>query len=130
MLSSTVLGAFVMKNERGFMLLSAILLTLVVSIMATVFLRANVRNQQRNSALYYTAINLADEQFAILKSNHKKEIPDDDRKTHNGLKENAAPIEFRVTHTSGGSNVTVRVEWTVDGETKFLESTRTILAEN
>lgn len=129
MIASDV-GAAAMKNERGFMLLSAIFLTLVVSIMATVFLRANVRNQQRNSALYYTAINLADEQFAILKSNHEKEIPDDDKKTYNGLKENAAPIEFRVTKSFSGSSATVRVEWTVDGETKFLESTRTILAEN
>lgn len=119
------------KNERGFMLLSAIFLTLIVSIMATILLHANVKVQQRNSTLYLTAINLANEQFALLEIDTSLEIPDDDKKSYNGLSGNAAPVVFRISKIhQGDRQYTVKVEWTVDGETETFESTKTILAEN
>lgn len=125
-------GAALMKNERGFMLLSAIFLTLIVSIMAMILFNANVKVQQRNSTLYLTAINLANEQFAILESGANIEIPEEDKISYNGVKENSEPIKFRVSKSISGSEVTVKVEWEVKGKTETFESTKTIrsIAEN
>lgn len=119
-------GAALMKNERGFMLLSAIFLTLIVSIMAMILFSANLKVQQRNSTLYLTAINLANEQFAILESSANVEIPEEDKISYNGVKENSQPIRFRVSKNINGSEVTVKVEWEVNGETKTFESVKTI----
>lgn len=126
-------GAALMKNERGFMLLSAIFLTLIVSIMAAILFNANVKVQQRNSTLYLTAINLANEQFAILESDADIEIPDEDKISYNGVKEDSEPIRFRVSKSINGSEVTVKVEWTVNGENQTFESKkiiRRIITEN
>lgn len=117
------------NNERGFMFLSAIFLTLIVSLMATMLLTANVKTQQRNSTLYLTAINLANEQFALLESNSGLEIPAEDKKSYNGMSQNAEPIEFRISKSFSGSEVTVKIEWTVNGKTETFESTKTILTE-
>ena len=119
-------GAALMKNERGFMLLSAIFLTLIVSVMASILFNANAKVQQRNSTLYLTAINLANEQFAILESGANIEIPAEDKISYNGVKENSQPIEFRVSKNINGREVTVKVEWEVNGETKTFESVKTI----
>ena len=121
-----------MNNERGFMLLSAIFLTLIVSVMASILFNANVKVQQRNSTLYLTAINLANEQFAILESGANIEIPEEDKISYNGVKENSEPIKFRVSKNINGREVTVKVEWEVNGETKTFESTKTIrsIADN
>ena len=56
------------NNQRGFMLLNVVFLTLIVSIGAQILLNANVKVQQRNSTLHLTAINLANEQFAEIES--------------------------------------------------------------
>ena len=121
-----------MNNERGFMLLSAIFLTLIVSVMASILFNANVKVQQRNSTLYLTAINLANEQFAILESGANIEIPEEDKISYNGVKENSPPIRFRVSKNINGREVTVKVEWEVNGETKTFESVKTIrsIADN
>ena len=123
-----------MKSERGFMLLSAIFLTLIVAITAQMILSANVKVQQRNSTLYFTAINLADEQFAILESGANISIPAEDLKSYNGVKEDSVPIEFKVsTIPQGNSKFKVKVEWNVDGESKTFESLkiiRRIITEN
>ena len=125
-------GAALMKNERGFMLLSAIFLTLIVSIMAMILFNANAKVQQRNSTLYLTAINLANEQFAILESGANIEIPEEDKISYNGVKENSEPIKFRVSKSISGFEVTVKVEWEVNGKTETFESTKTIrsIADN
>ena len=114
------------------MLLSAIFLMLIVSIMAMIFFNANAKVQQRNSTLYLTAINLANEQFAILESGANIEIPEEDKISYNGVKENSEPIKFRVSKSISGSEVTVKVEWEVNGKTETFESTKTIrsIADN
>lgn len=126
--------AVVMKtdNQRGFMFLSAIFLTLIVALMAQIILHANSKVQQRNSTLYFTAINLANEQFAILESGAEIDIPAEDLKSYNGMDENATPINFNVTIPKQTKiaedliEVTVKVEWTVNGETEKFESTKII----
>ena len=125
-------------NERGFMLLSTIFLTLIVSIMAQIFLNANVKIRHRNSALYFTAINLANEQFAFIESIAAKtgkidtscHVPAEDLKSYNGVNENSAPVEFEISTIQNGYEVTVKVTWTVNGETETFESVKTILPEN
>lgn len=133
MTASGACGAIMIKNERGVMFLSAVFLTLIISFIAVLTLNAKYKVQQRNSTLYFTAINLANEQFAILESSilegeSNLRIDPDEMKSYNGMKENAAPIEFRVTKIPRGANeYTVKVEWTVNGETETFESTKIIL---
>lgn len=125
-------------NQRGFMFLSAIFLTLIVAIMAQILLQANSKVQQRNSTLYYTAINLANEQFAMIESiaaetgviDTSCHVPANELKSYNGMSENAQPIEFRIFTTSADSKVTVKVEWTVKGKTETIESTKIIRRVN
>ena len=111
-------------NQRGFMFLSAIFLTLIVSIMAQIILTANAKVQQRNSTLYFTAVNLANEQFAMIEGGGT--IPAEDLKSYNGMSEDAAPIIFNVSYTQAGNKYTVKVEWTVNGETENFISTKTV----
>ena len=125
------------NNQRGFMFLSAIFLTLIVAIMAQIILTANAKVQQRNSTLYLTAVNLANEQFAILESGEKNiSIPDEDKKSYNGMSEDAETINFNVSIpkqtpiTEKLIEVTVKVEWTVNGETEKFESTKIIFNGN
>lgn len=120
------------KNERGFLMLSAIFLTLIVSIMAMILLNSNSKVQQRNSTLYLTAINLANEQFALLESSSNVEISAEDLKSFNGVSEDSSPVEFKIFTTPiNESTYTVKVEWTVNGKTKNIESTKNVrLIEN
>lgn len=116
------------------MFLSAIFLTLIVAITAQILLHANSKVQQRNSTLYFTAINLANEQFAVMESIADLEgvidtschVSEAERKSLNGMSETATPIEFKISTSAAGSIVTVKVEWIVNGETKFIESTKII----
>lgn len=55
-------------NQRGFMLLSAVFLTLIVSFMAALTFQAVTLQHKDKTALELTAINLADEQFAMIES--------------------------------------------------------------
>lgn len=121
------------------MLLSAIFLTLIVGIMAQILLQATSKVQQRNSTLYYTAINLANEQFAMIESiaaetgviDESCHIPADELKSYNGMSETAEPIEFKISTSSEGSKVTVKVEWTVKGKPEPpFKSTRIIQRVN
>lgn len=123
-----------LNNQRGFMFLSAIFLTLIVAITAQILLHANSKVQQRNSTLYFTAINLANEQFAVMESIADLEgvidtschVSEAERKSLNSMSETATPIEFKISTSAAGSIVTVKVEWIVNGETKFIESTKII----
>ena len=123
-----------LNNQRGFMFLSAIFLTLIVAIMAQILLHANSKVQQRNSTLYFTAVNLANEQFAILEGGGS--IPPEDLKSLNGMDENATPIIFDVSITQQTPisenlvEVTVKVTWTVDGKPENFESTKIITNGN
>ena len=112
------------------MLLSAIFLTLIVSIMATMILNANAKIKQRNSTLYFTAINLANEQFAIIESGQPYSIPAEDLRSYNGVDEDSAPIIFEISTSHTGNKYTVKVEWNINGETKTFESVKTILPKN
>lgn len=104
-------------NEKGFMLISVVFLTLIVSFMAAMTLQAMTRVKNGDAALRLHAINLADEQFALIESGSAKNIPDDDLKSYGLYYKDAEkiPTEFQVTTNISGSGnlreVTVTVTW-------------------
>ena len=88
-------------NEKGFMLLSAVFLTLIVSFVAMMTLQTMMREKNSDASLQLQAINLANEQFALIESGSDKEIPAEDKKSYglyriNDL-ETKTPTEFKVT---------------------------------
>lgn len=123
-------------NERGFMLLNVVILTLITSFAAMILLNAAPRVRTPQSVLRLTALHLANEQFAMMESkaatvgleagsysfmgNHS------DLTTLNA----GAPITFEVdTQVTTNDNlcgVKVIVSWEVNGKTFELETERTI----
>ena len=128
-----------LNDQRGFMLLSVVFLTLIVSIGAQILLNANVKVQQRNSMLYLTAINIANEQFAEIEGQN---LPagiydflgnDKDLESRNGVKEDSEPIKFDVETTVSGETlreVTVKVKWIVGGRENSIVAKKIIRAAN
>lgn len=57
-----------LNNERGFMLLNVVVLTLITALAATILMNAAPRLTNPQSVLRLTAIHLANEQFAMLES--------------------------------------------------------------
>lgn len=128
-----------LNNQRGFMLLNVVLLTLITSVAAMILMNAAPRLKNPQTALRLTAIHLANEQFAILESLAAQKIYPEERKTFQGeppdlTSENfgtGTPIKFNVKTTKVIANgnlreVTVKVSWTFGGEDFELETERTI----
>ena len=119
------------------MLLSVIFLTLIVSLGAQILLNANVKVQQRNSTLYLTAINLANEQFAEIEGQN---LPagsynflgdEKDLESRNGVREDSEPIKFNVETSVSGETlreVTVTVKWSVGDKENSIVSQKIIRA--
>ena len=119
------------------MLLSVVFLTLIVSIGAQILLNANVKVQQRNSTLYLTAINIANEQFAEIEGQNLPAGSYDflgdkkDLESRNGVKEDSEPIKFDVETTVSGETlrkVTVKVKWTISGRENSIVAEKIIRA--
>ena len=124
-----------LNNERGFMLLNVIFLTLITSFAAMILINAVPRVRNPQAVLRLTAIHLANEQLAMIESKAAAGELDlnylgkpEDLTTEN-YSENV-PITFKVTSTDKPNGnlhaVTVKVEWTVNGRDSFVELERTI----
>lgn len=124
-----------LNNERGFMLLNVIFLTLITSFAAMILINAVPRVRNPQAVLRLTAIYLANEQFAMIESKAVAGELDlnymgkpEDLTTEN-YSENV-PITFKVTSTDKPNGnlhaVTVKVEWTANGRDSFVELERTI----
>lgn len=128
-----------LKNERGFLLLNVVLLTLITSFAAVILLNAEPRARNPQSTLKLTALHLANEQLAYLESlGDSGELhagtynflgESDDLLTENFSAE--IPIEFTVTASvdelkENLYSATVKVTWQVKGKTYELEAERTI----
>lgn len=110
-------------NQRGFMLLSAVFLTVIVSFTAMMTLQAITQVQRGDASLRLHAMNLANEKFALIESGSSEDIPEDDLKSYGlyGEKdlETKTPIIFKVTDTREDigedddnlCKVTVTVTW-------------------
>ena len=114
-------------NQRGFMLLSAVFLTLIVSFMAALTFQAVTFTQKEETSLELTAINLADEQFAMIESlaaqNKLSEV-----KNFNGKSDLLENFEIETEINDGGENlreVTVTVTWKNE-ERKFTKFVRIV----
>ena len=125
-----------LNNERGFMFLNVIFLTLITSFAAIILINAVPRVRNPQSVLKLTAIHLANEQLAMIESlaaedgelNLNYLGKPEDLTTENFSEK--VPITFNVTSTDNPNgnlhDVTVKVEWTIDGREDFIELERTI----
>lgn len=88
-------------NQRGFMLLSTVFLTLILSFTAMLALQSMRRVQNGDQSLKLHAINLANEQLAIIESGSNIEIPADDLKSYGLYDKNSdkPPVQFNVSTT-------------------------------
>ncbi|MBQ9488222.1 MAG: hypothetical protein IJU91_10585 [Selenomonadaceae bacterium] len=113
-------------NQRGFMLLSTVFLTLILSFTAMLALQAMTRVQNGDQSLKLHAINLANEQLAMVESlaaqNNLAAVKnfngnDADLQNYGLYDENAEdkpPVEFNVTTNINAVNENLReVEVTV-----------------
>ena len=124
-----------LNNQRGFMLINVVFLTLITSLAAMILMNAAPRVRNPQAVLRLTAMHLANEQFAVIESkaasgelNLACHIDPEELTTENfGA---GKPITFTVTSTDNPKGnlhyVTVKVEWTVDDENFSLEVERTI----
>ena len=121
-----------LNNERGFLLLNVVFLTLIISFAAMILINAAPRARNPQATLRLTALYLANEQLAELESlsAQGKALSSsylgkaEDLITTNLGNDN--PIEFKVTTNINGNRATVKVSWQV-GDDKFeIETERTI----
>lgn len=122
----------VLNNERGFLLLNVVFLTLIISFAAMILINATPRARNPQATLRLTALYLANEQFAeleslsargeALSSNYHGKA--EDLITTN-LSDNN-PIEFKVTTNISGNRATVKVSWQVGNDKFEIETERTI----
>ena len=119
-------------NERGFMLLNVVFLTLITSFAAMILMNVAPRVKNPHETLRLTALYLANEQFAYLESFAASGKPlsgnfhgeKDDLTTKNLSEEN--PIELKVTTNFNGNKATVTVKWEVGNKNFELVQERAI----
>lgn len=127
-----------LTNQRGFMLLNVVILTLITSFAAAILMNAAPRIKNPQSVLRLTAIHLANEEFAILESKaangESLTAQKNFQVTSYNLGENN-PIVFDVkadipdiSTFSKATSLKVTVTVTIVGDENFkLETERTIL---
>ncbi len=129
-----------LKDERGFMLLSIIFLTVIISFAAAILINAGSILKTSQSTLRLTAIHLANEQFAELESRAVAGNLSTGKIGYLGLSEDLTtknlgqnnPITFSVkTEVSNGSHTNMRkakvtVEWNFDGKNSEVEFEKNI----
>ncbi len=125
------------KNERGFLLLNVVFLTLITSFAAMILLNAAPRAKNSQSTIRLIALYLAEEQFAELESAAAvdKVAPTDSTTTKN-FDDRDYTIKTEVSNETEVDDenlykVTVTVSWTDDGKNFSVTAQRRILvAEN
>lgn len=117
-----------MKNERGFMLLSAVFLTLIVSLSAMMVLNGTKKIVNHNSTLRIIAVHIANEQFAELESLAAQGnlLTGSKNFLGNSADLKNENINFEVTtniRNYSGSlyKAEVKVEWILDGKNYNVE---------
>ena len=126
-----------LNNQRGFMLLNVVILTLITSFAAAILMNAAPRLKNPQSVLRLTAIHLANEEFAMLESlaAEGKSLATEDGFQATSYNLGAGkPIVFDVKADVPDANpaeitaLKVKVTVTIVGDENFkLETERTIL---
>ena len=124
------------KNERGFLMLNVIFLTLITSFAAMILLNAAPRVRNSQSRLRLTALYLAEEQFAQLESLaaggkplEEKFLGKPDDLITNNFGGKDYQVTFKVKTEVSGSNpyeVTVTIIWTDGGKNFSVKVQRMI----
>ena len=116
-------------NEKGYMLISVVFLTLIVSFIAAMTLQTMTRAKNSDAALRLHAINLANEQFALIESGSSKNIPAEDLKSYGLYRKGAEKIttEFHATTSINGSGNLRKVKVTVKWNENSLDFEKNIL---
>ena len=105
------------KNERGFLMLNVVFLTLITSFAAMILLNAAPRVRNSQSQLRLTALYLANEQFAELESAAvlKNEAPTNSTNTRN-----FDGRDYTIkTEVSGAAPYKVTITITIEGRNDF-----------
>lgn len=122
-------------NQRGFMMLNVIFLTVITALAAMILINAAPRARNPQATLRLTALYVANEQLAQLESlaaagnelTTANLVKPEDLKTANFS--TGEPLEFTVDTKIGGGNphkVTVTVSWSVKGQPDSIKVERTI----
>ena len=133
----------ILRNERGFLLLNVIFLTLITAFAAMILLNAATRARNPQATLRLTALYLAQEQLAMLEGRASLDKTlggsypflgeESDLNSYNFRKNEqpAEPITFTVeTQVSGSDTLReakVIVKWKVDEQDYQIEARRSIL---
>ncbi|MCR5833653.1 MAG: hypothetical protein K6G55_03280 [Selenomonadaceae bacterium] len=127
----------ILGNQRGFMLINVVFLTVITSFAAMILMDAAPRIRNNQTSMRLIALNLANEQFAYLESRAARGLEPDagflgegEDLINDSFGNENMPINFTVeTSVTGGGNlrsVTVTVKWQSGGENFEIESERTI----
>ena len=99
------------KNERGFLMLNVIFLTLITSFAAMILLNAAPRVRNSQSRLRLTALYLADEQFAQLESLAAGGTAPTSSETFLEVSgANPRKVTVTISWIDGGKNLAVKVQ--------------------
>ena len=103
-----------LKNERGFLMLDVVFLTLITALAATILINAAPRAKNPQSTIRLIALNLANEQLAQLESlaaageNLTTDFLGDTDDLKNVVE---FKVETTITGTGNLRGVTVKVSW-------------------
>ena len=117
-----------LKNERGFLMLDVVFLTLITALAATILINAAPRAKNPQSTIRLIALHLANEQLAQLESLAAagENLTTDFLGDTDDLK-NVVDFEVETTITKTGNlrGIKVKVSWS-DEDKDFIEVKRTI----
>lgn len=123
---------FFRLNERGYLLLNVVFLTLVTSFAAMILLNATPRVKNSQSTMKLIALHLANEQLAYLeaeaegKSVDKNFLTRAEDLTNDSFRTEDAPTVFSVDKSIDDNVATVTVSWEIGGKIFSVTAERTI----
>lgn len=123
---------FFRLNERGYLLLNVVFLTLVTSFAAMILLNAAPRVKNSQSTMKLIALHLANEQLAYIeaeaegKSVSKNFLTQAEDLTNDSFRTEDAPTVFKIDKSISDNVATVTVSWQIDGKNFSVTAERTI----
>lgn len=123
---------FFRLNERGYLLLNVVFLTLVTSFAAMILLNAAPRVKNSQSTLKLIALHLANEQLAYIEAEASGEsvsknfLTRAEDLTNDSFRTEDAPTVFKIDKSISGNVATVIVSWEIGGKNFSVTAERTI----
>ena len=123
---------FFRLNERGYLLLNVVFLTLITSFAAMILLNAAPRVKNSQSTMKLIALHLANEQLAYIEAEAAGESVSKDfltkaeDLTNDSFRTEDAPTVFKIDKSISGKVATVTVSWEIGGKNFSVTAERTI----